>query len=119
MGPAARLLALAGVDDLEVVYVAVLLVEVAVAILIVAVPHVEGVEVALDLGARLAGGDLIPGPLVYGVPDEEPHRRADAAVGVVGLVVAVVVAVGVAVVGAVAGRVVGHLTHSVTSPSMV
>ena len=46
---AARLLALAGVDRLEVVDVAVRLVEVAVAVVVVAIPDVELRQVVVDL----------------------------------------------------------------------
>ena len=54
----------AGVDDLEVVDVAVGLVEVAVAVVVVAVPLVEGRQVGLDLRLGAAGGQLVGDPLV-------------------------------------------------------
>src|SRR5450759_3732043 len=57
-GPAAGLLALAGVDRLEGVDVAVRLVEVAVAVVVVAVRLVELAQVRVDLGRRLARRDL-------------------------------------------------------------
>ena len=53
LGAAAGLLALTGVDRLEVVDVAVGLVEVAVAVVVVAVDLVELREVGLDLGVVL------------------------------------------------------------------
>ena len=55
---AAGLLALAGVHGLEVVDVAVGLVEVAVAVEVVAVPHVELGEVGVDLRVVLPARDL-------------------------------------------------------------
>ena len=61
---AAGLLAVAGVDRLEVVDVAVGLVEVAVAVVVVPIPHVELREIGVDLRGRLAGRDL---PVVPGV----------------------------------------------------
>jgi hypothetical protein len=47
-----------GVDRLEVVDVAVGLVEVAVAVLVVAIPDVELREIGVDLRLHLAGRDL-------------------------------------------------------------
>jgi hypothetical protein len=49
LGPAAGLLTFAGVDRLEVIDVAVGLVEVAVAIEVVAVPDVELSQIGVDL----------------------------------------------------------------------
>jgi hypothetical protein len=86
----------AGVDDLEVVDVAVGLVEVAVAVEVVPVVLVEALHVRLDLGGGAAGGLLVGDPLVGGVRDECPHVLAGA--GVVDVAVA-----------AVAGLVVLHL----------
>jgi len=55
---AAGLLALAGVNGLEVVDVAVGLVEVAVTVVVVPIDLIELGEVALDLGVAPAGGLL-------------------------------------------------------------
>ena len=60
----AGLLALTGVDDLEVVDVPILLVEVAVAVDVVAILLVERVQIRLDLRVRLAGRLLVGSPLV-------------------------------------------------------
>ena len=87
----------AGVDDLEVVHVAVGLVEVAVTVEVVAVPLVEGRELGLDLLRRAAGSDLVVVPLVGSVTKELPGVGAD---GVIARV---------AVGTAVAGLVVAHL----------
>ena len=89
---AAGLLALTGVDRLEVVDVAVRLVEVAVAVGVVAVPDVELREVGLDLGRGLPGRQLRVVPGVDRVVDEAARsvrrrcRRSSSAVvgGVVG-----------------------------------
>src|SRR5690606_23002505 len=54
----AGFLALAGVDRLEVVDVAVGLVEVAVTVVVIAVPLVEASKLLLDLLFGFAGGDL-------------------------------------------------------------
>ena len=54
----------AGVDDLEVVDVAVGLVEVAVAVVVVAVPLVVGRQVGLDLRVGAARGLLVGDPRV-------------------------------------------------------
>ena len=58
LGAAAGLLALTGVHRLEVVDVAVGLVEVAVAVVVVPVPDVELGQVVLDLLRRLAGRSI-------------------------------------------------------------
>ena len=68
----AGLLALAGVHGLEVVDVAVGLVEVAVAVEVVAVPLVELREVVVDLGGAQAGRELRGIPGVGRVVDERP-----------------------------------------------
>ncbi len=72
---AAGLLALAGVDDLEVVDVAVRLVEVAVAVGVVAIPDVELRQVGVDLRRGLAGRDLRVVPGVGRVAHEQPNMR--------------------------------------------
>ena len=69
---AAGVLALAGVHRLEVVEVAVGLVEVAVVVVVVAVPHVERRELGLDGLVALAGRLLGVVPGVAGVLDELP-----------------------------------------------
>ena len=60
----------AGVDDLEVVDVAVGLVEVAVVVVVVAVPQVERLEVGGDLRVGLAGRLLVGDPRVERVLDQ-------------------------------------------------
>jgi hypothetical protein len=89
LGTAAGLLALTGVDDLDVVDVAVGLVEVAVAVVVVAVLLVELGQVLLDLVGALTGGDLVVVPGLHTVLDE----------GRVALVLVTVVAVARLVVG--------------------
>ncbi len=78
LGAAAGLLALTGVDGLEVVDVAVGLVEVAVAVVVVAVDLVEALEVVDDLGVGLALRLLVVVPGLAGVADERPVRRGRA-----------------------------------------
>src|SRR5690606_8016632 len=85
----------AGVDDLEVVDVAVRLVEHAVAVVVVAVVHVEGGQLGGDLLGGPPGCLLVGHPLVQAVTDQLPHVVADhvvarvaAAPPVAGLVVA-------------------------------
>src|SRR6185436_20580369 len=76
---AAGLLADAGVDRLEVVDIAVRLVEVAVTVVVVPIPDVELLQVLVDLRRRLARSDL---PVVPGrerITDERPDGRADVA----------------------------------------
>ena len=73
--PAARFLALAGVHRLERVDVAVGLVEVAVAVVVVAVPDVEPAQVGVDLRDRPARGDLRRVPGVHRVAQEQPDVR--------------------------------------------
>ena len=68
-----------GVHDLEVVDVVVAFVEVAVAVMVVAVPDVERCKLRSDLGVGPACGLLVRYPLVHRVLDEEPGVRADAA----------------------------------------
>ena len=97
-----------GVHDLEVVDVAVGLVEVAVTVVVVAIPAVERLELLLDLGGRTTLLLLVVDPGVHGVLDEVPDV---AAVGVLadGRVVAFL-AVGDRVVAAAVTRlVVRHL----------
>ena len=91
---AAGLFALAGVDDLEVVDVAVGLVEVAVVVVVVAVPDVEGVELGLHFRRGLARRQLVGGPDGDGVADQGPHGRTDVAAAGVGAVARLVVAHG-------------------------
>src|SRR5215207_6612862 len=67
---ATRLLALSGMHRLEVVDVAVGLVEVAVLVVIVAIPDVELRKIGIDLGGRPAGVDLRLPPGV-GLVDQE------------------------------------------------
>ncbi len=69
----------ARVHDLEVVDVAVGLVEVAVAVEVVAVPLVEGRQLGVDLGDRPARGQLVGVPLVGGVLNQVPGVAADVA----------------------------------------
>ena len=83
----AGLLAGSGVDGLEVVDVAVRLVEVAVAVVVVAVPHVEGLQVGLDLGRRLALRLLRLEPGLAAVVDEAGHVGVVLGLPVAGLVV--------------------------------
>ncbi len=78
-------------NRLEVVDVAVRLVEVAVAVRVVAVPDVELREVGLDLGRGLPGGHLRVVPGVDRVVDEAPGLRADDVAAVVPPVVGGVV----------------------------
>ena len=68
-----------GVHDLEVVDVAVGLVEVAVAVEVVAVPLVEGRQLGVDVGDAAALGDLVGVPDVGGVGDEGIGVAADVA----------------------------------------
>ena len=75
VGGGAGLLALAGVDRLEVVDVAVGLVEVAVAVVVVAVPHVELGEVLASISAVLPSrGHLlgVPGVAVSLMKSQAP-----------------------------------------------
>jgi hypothetical protein len=65
------------VDDLEVVDVAVRLVEVAVAVVVVTVPLVERGQLGLDRVVGLAGGLLVVDPDVDRVADEGPGVGAD------------------------------------------
>ena len=67
----------ARVHDLEVVDVAVRLVEVAVLVEVVAVLVVERLQVAPDLGHRLTGRQLLLHPVRKTVADEEPGVVAD------------------------------------------
>ena len=83
---AARLLALAGVDRLEVVDVAVRLVEVPVAVVVVAIPHVELRQVFVDLLRRPPGSDLAVVPGLQRVGHEQPRTAADDAAAVVGAI---------------------------------
>ncbi|CAM5739221.1 hypothetical protein SALBM311S_07747 [Streptomyces alboniger] len=87
---AARGLVLAGVHDLEVVDVTVGLVEVAVAVEVVAVPLVELGQLGLDLGGGVTGVLALGDPGGDAVPDRVPGGR-------------------IVLVGAVAGLVVGDL----------
>ncbi len=87
---AARFLALTGVDRLEVVDVAVRLVEVPVAVVVVAIPHVELRQVVVDLLRRAPGRDLAVVPGGQRVAHEQPRARADDAAAVVGAVVGLV-----------------------------
>ena len=75
LGAATGLLALTGVDRLEVVDVAVGLGEDAVVVVVVAVDLVELRQVGLDLLRRLAGRDLGVVPGGGGVSDERPVDR--------------------------------------------
>ena len=81
----------AGVDQLEVVDVAVGLVEVAVAVEVVAVPLVVGLEVGGDLRVAATLRLLVGDPRVRGVADERPHVAAHDAAAVVAAVARLVV----------------------------
>ena len=69
---AAGLFVFTGVHRLEVIDVAVRLVEVAVAVGVVAIPDVELRQVGVDFLRRLAGGEL------RGVPNVDRSRRSSA-----------------------------------------
>ena len=73
----ARSLVATGVDDLEVVDEVVRLVEVPVAVEVVAIPDVELLQVRSDLRVRLALGDLALDPVRHRVADQEPGVVAD------------------------------------------
>ena len=74
----ARSLVAAGVDDLEVVDEAVRLVEVAVAVEVVAIPDVERASgTSAICGDRLARGQLSLDPVRHRVADQEPGVVAD------------------------------------------
>ena len=73
-GSAARFLTFSGVDDLEVIDVAVWLVEVAVPIEVVTVPFIESLQISSDLLNVHAGRKMISGPAVYVVSDQCPGR---------------------------------------------
>ena len=68
----AGLVALASVERLEGVDVAVRLVEVAIGVVVVAVPDVEAAQVRVDLSGGLAGRDLRVVPAVDRVDEEGP-----------------------------------------------
>ncbi|KDN84967.1 hypothetical protein KCH_34940 [Kitasatospora cheerisanensis KCTC 2395] len=76
-------LVLTGVDDLEVVQVAVRLVEVAVAVEVVTVPLVVLRQVGLDLGVGAALGLLVGDPGVDAVADQVLRVGADVLAAVV------------------------------------
>jgi hypothetical protein len=86
-----------GVDDLEVIDVAVGLVEVAVVVEVVAVPLIEGLHVLGDLRVGAALGVLVVNPRREAVADQVLAVRADDQ------------RAREAVAAAVAGLVVGHL----------
>ena len=73
----ARGLVAASVHDLEVIDVPIGLVEVAVVVVVVAVPLVERLEVLGDLLHRLARIELRLYPECHGVADQEPGVGAD------------------------------------------
>ena len=72
LGAAAGVLALTGVNRLEVIQVSVRLVKVAVVVVVVAVPDVEGREIRLDLRLGLAGALWLLVPGIPRVLDELP-----------------------------------------------
>ncbi len=74
---AARLFAYTGVHDLEVVDVAIRLIEVAIAIPVIAVPHVELAQVVVDFAAAHSACScgVIPG--VRAILHKIPDRGAD------------------------------------------
>ncbi len=88
---AARGLVLTGVHDLEVIDVAVGLVEVAVVVEVVAVPLVVLGEIGLDLLGRTALGLLVGGPGVHAVLDHVPGVGAVGRTAVVRAVAGLVV----------------------------
>ncbi len=83
LSAAAGLFAFTGMDRLEVIDVAIGLVEVAVAVVVVAVPDIERRQVGVDLGQCLACGNLSVVPGIDGVIDEHPGLGADDAAAVV------------------------------------
>src|SRR5690349_11146954 len=85
------LLALASMDRLEVIDVAVRLVEVAVAVVVVAVFLVKLRQVRIDLCGSLSCRDLAVIPGCYFVLDEEPDGRADDITAGVGAIARLVV----------------------------
>ncbi len=74
---AACFLTLAGVHDLEMIDIAIRLVEVAVGVVIVPIPHVERLELRAHLCQRLSRCELIRRPDGNGVTNEHPDRRTD------------------------------------------
>ena len=66
------------------------LVEVAVAVRVVAIPNVELRQVGVDLRLGLAGGDLRGVPRAGGVAHEQPRARADDATAIIRAVVGLV-----------------------------
>ncbi len=70
---ASGLFAFPGVDRLERVDVAVRLVEIAVTVVVVAIPDIELTEVRVDLRRALAGRDLRVVPGVHRILQEVPH----------------------------------------------
>ena len=72
--------------------VAVGLVEVAVVVVVVAVPDVEGVELGLHFRRGLARRQLVVGPDGDGVADQRPHAGTDVAAAGVGAIPRLVVA---------------------------
>ncbi len=87
--PAASFIALTRVHKLGVVDVAIRLVEVAIAVPIVAVPHVEPAQVGIDLGRGFAGGDLRVVPAIERIDQELPDAN-----GIPGSWIAVVIVTG-------------------------
>src|SRR5512142_917789 len=58
-----RLFAVAGMDDLEVIDITIGFVEVAIPVIVIAIPDIELAQVGIDFSGSLASGDLavIPG----------------------------------------------------------
>ena len=64
-------------DDLEVIDVAILLIEVTVTVNVISILLVERVEVLLDLRLSLSVGNLVGRPLVDRVANQVPNGRAN------------------------------------------
>ncbi len=99
LGAAAGLLAFTSMDSLEVIDVTIRLIEVAIAIIVIAIPDIELGQIGADLSRGLAGCDLGVIPGIDRITDKQPGAGTNDAA---------------AIVGAIVGFIEWNLTQSVT-----
>src|SRR5690349_16786546 len=81
------LLAFTSMDCLEVINVTIWLIEVSIAIIVIAIPLIELCQVSADLSRSFARDNLSVVPGIYRITDEKPGAGADNTTTIVGAII--------------------------------